>query len=439
MTLGPRSHIFILQSGGLRDVVLLEPLVASLVVRYPACTITVACREEYTSIIPLFSHTPREVIPITFDPVLEDTPSAALGSRLNDLDGLLGHRCVELFICADRKPSWFSWYLGAKVQPQRALMASPESAPRGLLRILLADAGLPEIHFEGAAMLAGTLPETQRISLLAEAAGAEAPIPPKWRLPLGYDRHVGSVLEELGLEHGKFIACFPFDDSDSNPAEANRRSWPVEQLWSALLHFTQVSELPVLLLASDRHKEQLEALSGCIEGERVKTWLASPVDTVLQAGLIAASRAYFGSHSGLTHMAQACRIPGVSLYGGGDAWPAYAPWAAGSVGIVNPLACFDCDWDCPFSHPLCLAAIPSDVVVDALRKVIDSPPATIEILTLKETPALAPADLPAVHGLYQSARRDKREQQDLLLELAHIAPQPKRSFPLSFLRWTTKA
>ncbi|MEZ5351887.1 MAG: hypothetical protein R2762_04570 [Bryobacteraceae bacterium] len=448
MTLAPKSHIFILQSGALRDVVLLEPLVTSLAERYPSSVITVACREEFAGIVALFSRPPREVIPLNLDPAKEDTPSTALAGQLNDLDGLLGHRVVELFISADRRPNWFTWYIAAKVQPQRALMAPPEPAPRGLLRVLLADSGSLEVPFEGPSVSAASHPEPERLRLLAEAAGARSPgaqapraragATRRWPRPPGYGPVVKSILESLDLEDGGFIACFPFDDSDSNPAEAARRSWPIEQLWSALLVLADRQPLPLLVVAPEDQAERVQSLASCLDGG-LRTWYYSPSDTVLQAGIIAAARAYFGSHSGSVHLAQAYGIAGVSLFGGGDSWPAYTPWAAGSAAIVNPLACFDCEWDCPFSHPLCLAAIPSDTVVQAITRMIDCPPSSAEIITLSETPALAPADLPAVHSLYQAARRERREQQELLLELAHIAqPKPKRTFPLSLLRWPAR-
>jgi hypothetical protein len=172
LTIGAGGHIFILQSGGLGDLVLLEPLISSLSAAHPFAAITVACRREYAAILALFPRPPREVIPLEVRADAEIVPTANLYTRLNELDALLGHRFVELFISADRNPNWLSWYLGAKVRPRQAL-ASPgwQEMPRGLVRALLGQFELPEVTFSGPAV-AASAHEKDRLAGLAREAGA---------------------------------------------------------------------------------------------------------------------------------------------------------------------------------------------------------------------------------------------------------------------------
>jgi hypothetical protein len=432
--LGPGSHIFVLHSGSLRDLVSIEPLLTALSVRYPSSTITLACREELVGVLPLFARPPREVVPISFDPAGATAPTAALTTHLNDLDALIGKRWVELFVSADRQSGWFTWFLAAKVRARQAVMAPPTAAPRGLLRVLLAEHGLPEVNFEGPSLPASPVPEPERMGHLARYAGAEPADSPRWRLPLGYDGLVISALADLGLKPGGYLACLPFDDSGSSSATVLRRGWPVERFWSAMLHLSAISDLPLLVIAPETLADHARALASCIDGSRLRTWLAAPADIVLQAGLLASARAYFGTHSGAVELAQAFGVPGVALHGGGDAWPAYAPWAAGSLAMVNPLPCFDCGWDCPFPQPLCLDAISADAAVERLRAVMAAPPGAPRVEILWNEPAQAPRELPILHARHQSARRQDRDDRDLQLEAAHIAPVPRRLSALGFLR-----
>ncbi|MEZ5404291.1 MAG: glycosyltransferase family 9 protein [Bryobacteraceae bacterium] len=434
MTLAAKRHIFVLQAGDLRDVVLLEPLVAALSHRYPDASLTVACREEFTPIVPLFRRQPREVVPIDFDPRTVDRPSPALAGHLNSLDGLLGRRWVELFIAANRRPDWFSWYLGAKVQPRAAIRNPAGPAPRGLLRVLLAEAGLPEIAFEAPA----TAPESEiaRIDSLAAAAGA-APAPSeRWALPPGYDQMTESLLRQWSLGRGRYLVCFPFDDSPAKHPE--RRSWPQERLWSALLHLAHEWEMPVLLIAPEEQAPQAEAIAQCVDGASLRCWFTTPADAVLEAGLIASAAAYFGTDSGRTHVAQAFRVPGVAVHSG-EQWPAYRAWAPGSISVVNPIECFGCEGDCPFTLPHCLDAIPSGPVLAALQEAIANPDAPPQVMTLRQPVSCAPGYLAGEQTAYRATLCESQDSRSRQVELLHAAaPAPRRN-PLSSLwqNWHT--
>ncbi|HWT07291.1 MAG TPA: glycosyltransferase family 9 protein, partial [Xanthomonadales bacterium] len=92
----------------------------------------------------------------------------------------------------------------------------------------------------------------------------------------------------------------------------------------------------------------------------------SPDDLPSVAARIAGAAGYVGIETGLVHLAAAYGVPGAAVYGGGY-WPVYAPWAPRSAGVVAPIACFGCEWDCAFERPFCIEGVDVDGVVAAFE------------------------------------------------------------------------
>jgi hypothetical protein len=103
------------------------------------------------------------------------------------------------------------------------------------------------------------------------------------------------------------------------------------------------------------------------EGE-IAIYSGAGTDLQTACGIVAGARSFLGNDTGPMHVAGAYGVPGVAIFGGGH-WPAYKPWAAGAIGIVEQLPCFGCDWDCVLGHGLCVEAIGAGQVLEALRVV----------------------------------------------------------------------
>jgi hypothetical protein len=122
---------------------------------------------------------------------------------------------------------------------------------------------------------------------------------------------------------------------------------------------------------------------------------------------------FIGNDTGLAHLAAAYGVPGVTIFGGGT-WPAYAPWNAASIGLVAPLPCFGCYWDCAFGRGLCVEHVDVESACTALGEVIalaDDVPRTIALE--RGTPAER-----EIIGL--AARRYSQAQEDRNARLTSI-------------------
>ena len=92
----------------------------------------------------------------------------------------------------------------------------------------------------------------------------------------------------------------------------------------------------------------------------------APHDLPAIAARIAGALGYVGIETGLAHLAAAYGVPGATVYGGGY-WPLYAPWATRSAGVVAPIPCFGCEWDCAFERAFCIEGVDPDGVVAAFE------------------------------------------------------------------------
>jgi hypothetical protein len=129
---------------------------------------------------------------------------------------------------------------------------------------------------------------------------------------------------------------------------------------------------------ADRLKARIVLVGSAVERESLEraaqAFATSPRLLTADAGGLAAlarelagAAGYLGIDSGLAHLAAAYGIPGVTVYGGGT-WPAYAPWRPGSAGVVAPIPCFGCGWDCAFERAFCLEGVDVAAVVAAFLR-----------------------------------------------------------------------
>lgn len=373
------SEIFLLQSGGLGDLVLLSPLLQSLRRKYPKRKIVLACREEFTDLPSLYPSPPDEVLPLPLNPYLHTGPSAELNRLLESLREKIKSRIVGGFIAAEFRPTWLSWFLALETRPIMALAVNACPSPRGLLRTFSA-------HLRELAPM-GDLPST--------ISSFDPPMP-----------------------RSNYLVCFPLA-----AASVAVKAWPLDRYTSILRRLRSEKGLEIVLTGEAADAAQLEQLASAIGAARV--FAGGPRDLQRLAGILASARAWLGNDTGPMHLAQAYRTPGVAIFGGGGGWPAYAPWAPGTIGLVNELPCFGCAWDCPFGRGLCVESISSEAVWSAVSQVLDHPPSDPLIVDVKaETPVPRPL-LEQIGRSYLASRRERDARLDVILELENaLAHRP---------------
>lgn len=406
-------RIFILQLGGLGDLVLTSDLVASLKRAWPHAHVTLACRARLRGILQLYPIRPDEVLGIELDLCSWVTPSESLLDELRPVFRVLEDRRPHLYIAADFQPTWFSWFAGAVLQPRQAVACSGVQRPRGLLTYVLENLQLPSFDWEGPAYVP-TMHERDRYREISCFLGLAAEASPRWVLPPEVSTATGEMLAELGLESKRYLVFFPY----GSPSATLKR-WPADRFVEVLREIQTEIPMGVLLTGARDEAEELCAMADRLSGQAGKIVVWTGDDLSLLAGLMAKARCYLGNDTGPMHLAAAYEVPGVAIYGGGY-WPAYSPWGAGSLGMVHPLPCFQCDWQCLFGHAVCVESITTSAVLGALRQVLRAPAAPPAIVTLE---TLSPETLRLISNAnqtYRKAQNDASERFYTMLESQHL-------------------
>ncbi len=401
------GSIFVLHLGGLGDLVLFSEPYAALRAAYPGATITLACRAGNAAVFDLYATPPDVVLPLGIDPYPHDQLSPELISDVRRMLDALPSDKSDLYIGGGLRPPWLSWIVAAKLQPRRAVMAS-QARPPLLARELLIPLGLREADFEYVQVEAG-VHERDRYRALLQHLNVSPRETTELRLPDAASQRAAAILASAELPEDGYLACFPV----SSPLTPEKR-WPLERYTQVLTRIGKKSELPILLLGDKHEATEIQEYAHALRqlGIRTASFIGEPADIPTTAALLSKARAYFGNDTGLAHVAAAFGVPGVTVYGGGT-WPMYAPWSPGSVGVVHPLPCFECYWDCTFGRGVCVESVPADDVFSALKRVLkgkgSSQPQVIELNTVSADEQAVIADATKRYRALQADRAARLE------------------------------
>ncbi len=412
--LSSARNILLLHSGGLGDLVLMQPFFSGLRAAYPKARITLLCRASLREAIRFYPRQPDEILPLKFNPYQFDDTSSMLLGMLHPLVEDLCARRPDVVIHGDFEPTWLNWLITAAAQAQHSVACTAVKRPRGLLNCLLDHFHLPVSEHEGPPA-AVNLHELARYEQLAGYVGAKCIQEGSWKAPAEAMEAAGEMLRAWGLHSRRYVVCFPL----SLPS---LKRWPLENYEAALLSFTAETGLGVLLTGELGEEDELVATVARwrTAGLNARHFAGGPGDIPLLTALLAQARLYLGNDTGPTHLAQALRLPGVIAFGGGT-WPAYCPWAAGTIGVVHSLPCFGCSWDCMFGHGVCAESIPVEQVLSALRRVYSHPPAEPAIRSVNLMDAKTRGLLADAATMYSEAQADRLHRLRRIQELTALA------------------
>jgi ADP-heptose:LPS heptosyltransferase len=315
----------------------------------PDWHVTLSCRAGFEEVARLFPAGPDEVIPIDFNPYAWSTHSPELLHDLRPVIESFQPRKADIYISAEMQPTWFGRLLASVIRPSIALCCTRVPEQVEFLSALRRSLGLAQWTMKNLALPEGTH-ERWRYELLLGAIGIPARASFPWpRPPHPHD--------------ADYLACFP-----SGSVGTKVKRWPPAHFAEVLRQWKARWNLPVRLLGDISEREELQDLARQIGGAEVLA--GAPVSEA--AAVLANARLYLGNDTGPMHLASAFGVPGVAIYGGGH-WPSYAPWGHGSIGLVSPLPCFGCDWDCVFGRGICVELVPVDEVFAALEKAMCNP------------------------------------------------------------------
>lgn len=398
--------------GGLGDLVLLAPVVAALKQARPHCRLVLYCRKSSAVVVQLWPVGPDEVVTIDLDPDTWAGPDEALKGALAQLGRSLDQRHSLLLIDATLRAGWFAPVLGAMLGVTQVFVTAPAHDGRGrAMAAALAGAmghDLPAIRSLGGSPRQH---ERARHHAWLAACGVEIGADASWCLPAAADTQARRFLAEKGLVPGGYLLCCP------GGAETTAiKRWSPEDFVAVLSYL----RLPVILVGSRAEASLLHRIAGDL-AKHAAVVAGAPDEITLSAGLLALARCWLSNDTGPMHLAQAFGRPGVGLFGGGGRWPSYAPWGPGAIGVVRPMPCFGCDWDCLFSHAACIQSIRPEDVLSALDLCQAEPAAPARIIELASPEGEEWALIAAASDSYQALRREVSAQQEALVALAREA------------------
>jgi ADP-heptose:LPS heptosyltransferase len=412
LTLPGSSHftILITQMGGLGDLILSARLISSLRANFPEATLVLVCREAFAPVCNLFPTQPDRVISLTFSPYDWAVPSEELYAALTPvMDSFQGLR-ADLFIAGEYQPTWFNWYLAARLKPQRAIQATHAGRPRNILPGVLEHFELERVELDGP-KCPRDLEEAARYAEIIRFLGGTPAESQNWVYPEELDDDIQDTLHKFGLRSGEYLVCFPL----GAPGVSVKR-WPKDRFSEVIRSVRAKSPMPVLFTGETSEHAVLAGLADQLGGDAVHVYTGGSSTIPELAGLILHARAYLGNDTGPLHIASAYGIGGVAIYGGGH-WPAYGPWGQGSVAMVHPLPCFGCNWDCLFGHGVCVESVAVGPVVAALERVLAGEVDEPETDYLETLPAQSLKLIQDANSRYREAEEDRGERLYSIVEL----------------------
>jgi ADP-heptose:LPS heptosyltransferase len=404
------GRVTLLHMGGLGDLILMSEFVTRVKTSFPRVHLCLICRAEFSPVAELFPVAPDETLALPFNPYHWDRASPDLLRELAAIATGLGSRTTDLLLDGSLCAVWFAWFVAA-VLPHRHAACSAAGGPSGLiLDDVLDHFGLacPEIE---RIETPPDMHEGGRYRSLADRLGAPAAASERWSLPGPVRSLTRDWLERHGLSEGRYVACFP-----GVSGHADLRRWHEANFVAVLDRLARERNLSAVLIGSADEQSDLERIAR-MASSPTAVLPGEPRDLALAAGLLALARAYLGNDSGPAHLAQAFGVAGVVIFGGGGRPANYACWGAGSIGVLHPLPCFGCAWDCILDHGLCVDSVSVSAVAEAMDRVLDAPPGGPEMMTLDTLDSRLKDVLGQANRRYRDVQSDRGRRLAVIVEM----------------------
>jgi ADP-heptose:LPS heptosyltransferase len=141
-------------------------------------------------------------------------------------------------------------------------------------------------------------------------------------------------LEERGIPvAGRLVVIHP-------GAAWRPRAWRPERFGAVADWILGHYDARVLLVGSEDERDVEDAVRRSIKGDRVHALVGALTLEELTA-LLARAALFIGNDSGPAHLAAACGVPSIVLFGPQDP-RRFGPWSERTLVLHHPVACFPC-------------------------------------------------------------------------------------------------
>jgi ADP-heptose:LPS heptosyltransferase len=377
-------RIVVLHAGGLGDLVLVESYLSALRENHPGARLELVCRADVAAAATLYAQPPDATHTFGFNPYRWATPDdhAALDART--LLHRLGPAPADLFVSAELRATWLSEVLAAALAPREAVVADAREPCSSDVLILLAKLQLERNRAIRRLAPASAEHELDRYARLAGAPARRSP----------------ALRPIAATAPPSELVVFALGSTPIN-------RWPMPAMGETARRIAAGLEATITLVGSDEDRADLEdAVAAGFFGAEPAVLTGSPAGLPAVAARIAGAAGYVGIETGLAHLAAAYGIPGATVYGGGY-WPLYGPWAPRSAGVLAPIPCFGCEWDCAFERPFCIEGVDADSVVAAFEAAYAGEPGAPLVRERDAYRAGERAIFAAAANVHRAAQRDR--------------------------------
>jgi ADP-heptose:LPS heptosyltransferase len=390
-------RIVVLHAGGLGDLVLVETLLAALRERHPDARVELICRADVAPVVTLYARAPDAVHTFAFNPYRWAVPDERVAVQAQTLLPKLDGEPVDLFVAAELRATWLSEILAAALAPRETVIADARKPRPNELLILL---GGLRLERNGAVRRLPAVVAEHELDRYARLAGA-----PLRRIPALRTTRSGPASDELMV--------FPFGASTI-------QQWSMPAMGEAALRIARSRRARIVLVGSEAQRAEAQSAADAgFFGDAPELLLGAPARLPAVAARIAAAGGYLGVDTGLVHLAAAYGVPGATVFGGGT-WPSYAPWAPRSAGVVAPIPCFGCDWDCAFGRPFCIEGVDVDSVVTAFEDVCSEHGGEPLVRLLDRYTAREKTIFEAAAAVHRAAQSDRAARFAAITRLRHL-------------------
>ena len=223
------------------------------------------------------------------------------------------------------------------------------------------------------------------------------------------------VLTQHDLPHQGWAAVFA-----AGFANVSIKAWPAASFAALVNTLRTAHHLPVMLLGHANEEDSLVVVADAVAATgapRPPIWLGRDGELPLLAALLSTARLYVGHDTGAMHLAAAVGRPTVGIFGGGH-WPRFRPVGHQVAAVVQPLPCFNCNWDCHFGDAPCVKTLAPADVARAVAALLAAGDAPLDLVVESHAlPALALALIAAATPRYRALQQDRLDRQSKIEEL----------------------
>lgn len=415
MSVTPKSIVH-LRPDTIGDLIIFSSALRALLQLWPDARHTLVVRPGYDALAPLFppeiewvvaslnpfSKKPKEVRP-AFEALIDE----------------LTTREPDLIIASTLNRTWLESAVASRFpDARRVVLGSPEVDP------IFSTALRLELGVDAATAFNDVLPADSQLrdwannARLVEHLAGDTPItvdaPVVTPTPEAL-ADAEAVLASHGLKTGQWVALFA-----AGLANVQIKAWPVARFAAVIKTLRETHGLPVLLLGHQSEAAILQPVADAVVaagGEAPPIWLGQDGELPLLAALLSTARIYVGHDTGAMHIAAAVGRPVVGIFGGGH-WPRFRPVGHQVAAVVQPLPCFQCNWDCYFGDAPCVKTLAVADVEKAIVQVLSAGDASLDLVVESDAIATSARQLiEAATPRYRALQKDRLDRQYKIEEL----------------------